>query len=222
MRKIMFLHNILVVALVVGAVGIPAALHSQQNYTVDLTYSMMDPSEIALNIAGQYLSSPLVEIAQASNEPGHSPEPQAAPQQKEVPRSPFEQIINQAATTHQVDPALIKAIIMAESRYNPKAVSKRGARGLMQLMPVTAKSLGVEDSFDPAANINGGVMYFKRLLDRFDGNVEFALAAYNAGSRNVRKYGGVPPFRQTRTYIHKVFKYQRQYKQEVEKDENVA
>ncbi len=222
MRKIIFLHNILVVALVVGAVGIPAALHSQQNYTVDMTCAMMDPSEIALNIADQYLSSPLVEIAQASNEPGHSPEPQVAPQQKEVPRSPFEQIINQAATTHQVDPALIKAIIMAESRYNPKAVSKRGARGLMQLMPVTAKSLGVEDSFDPAANINGGVMYFKRLLDRFDGNIEFALAAYNAGSRNVRKYGGVPPFRQTRTYIHKVFKYQRQYKQEDEKDDKVV
>jgi soluble lytic murein transglycosylase-like protein len=86
----------------------------------------------------------------------------------------------------------------------------------MQLMPVTAKSLGVEDSFDPEANINGGTMYFKRLLDRFGGNVEFALAAYNAGSRYVRKYNGVPPFRQTKTYIHKVFKYHRQYKQEVE------
>ena len=222
MQKIIFLHNILVVALVVGAVGIPAALHSQQNYTVALTSPMMDPSELALNIANTYLSDRPITVAQVSNEPRHSPEPQVAPRQKEVPRSPFEQIINQAATTHQVDPALIKAIIMAESRYNPKAVSKRGARGLMQLMPVTAKSLGVEDSFDPAANINGGVMYFKRLLDRFDGNVEFALAAYNAGSRNVRKYGGVPPFRQTRTYIHKVFKYQRQYKQEVEKNDKVV
>ena len=222
MQKILFLHNILVVALVVGAVGIPAALHSQQNYTVNLTSPMMDPSEIALNIANTYLSDPPITIVQVSNEPRHSTETQVTPQQKAAPQSPFEQIINQAATTHQVDPALIKAIIMAESRYNPKAVSKRGARGLMQLMPVTAKSLGVEDSFDPAANINGGVMYFKRLLDRFDGNVEFALAAYNAGSRNVRKYGGVPPFRQTRTYIHKVFKYQRQYKQEVEKDDKVV
>ncbi|MBW2634401.1 MAG: lytic transglycosylase domain-containing protein, partial [Deltaproteobacteria bacterium] len=112
-------------------------------------------------------------------------------------------MINRAAATHEVDPALIKAIIMAESRYNPRAVSKRGARGLMQLMPVTAKSLGVIDSFDPEDNINGGVMYFRRLLDRFDGDVTLALAAYNAGSRYVRKYGGVPPFRQTRTYIHK-------------------
>ena len=130
--------------------------------------------------------------------------------------APFEHIIKRAATTHQVDPDLIKAIIMAESRYNPKAVSKRGARGLMQLMPVTAKSLGVEDSFDPEDNINGGVMYFKKMLDRFDGDIELALAAYNAGSRYVRKYGGVPPFRQTKTYIKKVFKYHRRYKQEVE------
>jgi len=96
------------------------------------------------------------------------------------------------------------------------ALSKRGAKGLMQLMPVTAKSLGVEDSFDPEDNINGGVMYFKKLLDRFEGDVELALAAYNAGSRYVRKYGGVPPFRQTQTYIQKVFKYHRHYKQEVE------
>ena len=222
MQKLLFIHNILVVALVVGVVSIPVSIHSRQNYRVDMTYSMMDPSEIAWNITDKTLAEPEVPIVQARNDLAPSVEPQAAPQRKEVPQSPFEQIINQAATTHQVDPALIKAIIMAESRYNPKAVSKRGARGLMQLMPVTAKSLGVEDSFDPEANINGGVMYFKRLLDRFDGNVEFALAAYNAGSRNVRKYGGVPPFIQTRTYIHKVFKYHQQYKQEVEEDDKVA
>jgi len=126
---------------------------------------------------------------------------------------PYEKIIVKAANTHQIDPALIKAIIMAESRYNPTAVSKRGARGLMQLMPVTAKSLGVKDSFNPEDNINGGVMYFKRLLDRFDGDVTLALAAYNAGSRYVRKYGGVPPFRQTQTYIAKVFRYHKRYKQ---------
>ena len=218
MQKLLFIHNILVVALVVGVVSIPVSIHSRQNYRVDMTYSMMDPFEIERNIADKTLAEPEVPIVQGRNDLA----PPAEPQRKEIPQSPFEQIINQAATTHQVDPALIKAIIMAESRYNPKAVSKRGARGLMQLMPVTAKSLGVEDSFDPEANINGGVMYFKRLLDRFDGNVEFALAAYNAGSRNVRKYGGVPPFIQTRTYIHKVFKYHQQYKQEVEEDDNVA
>ena len=123
------------------------------------------------------------------------------------PELPFEEHIMQAAQTYQVDPTLIRAIIMAESSYNPRAVSHRGAQGLMQLMPTTAKWLGIRDSFDPAMNIDGGVRYFRRLLDRFDGDVKLALAAYNAGSRYVRKYGGVPPFRATRIYIKKVLHY---------------
>ena len=120
----------------------------------------------------------------------------------------------QAAQTYQVDAALIRAIIVAESNYNPKAVSHRGAQGLMQLMPTTARWLGVVDSFDPALNIDGGVRYFKRLLDRFDGNIQLALAAYNAGSRYVRKYGGVPPFRATRNYIKKVLNYHRLFQEQ--------
>jgi len=130
----------------------------------------------------------------------------AAPEPAE-PELPFEEHIMQAAQTYQVDPTLIRAIIMAESSYNPRAVSHRGAQGLMQLMPTTAKWLGIRDSFDPAMNIDGGVRYFRRLLDRFDGDVKLALAAYNAGSRYVRKYGGVPPFRATRIYIKKVLHY---------------
>lgn len=222
MQKIISLHNLILVALFVGALGIPASIHSQQTYTVDASHYNSIPLVIAAPIPEKNLPEPEVVVARTNVQPAQIQVPPAAATQKKSPDAPFDHFINQAATTHQVDPALIKAIIMAESRYNPKAVSKRGARGLMQLMPVTAKSLGVEDSFDPEANINGGVMYFKRLLDRFDGNVEFALAAYNAGSRNVRKYGGVPPFIQTRTYIHKVFKYHQQYKQEVEDDDKVA
>lgn len=222
MQKIISLHNLILVALFVGALGIPASIHSQQTYTVDASHYNSIPLVIAAPIPEKNLPEPEVVVARTNVQPAQIQVPPAAATQKKSPDAPFDHFINQAATTHQVDPALIKAIIMAESRYNPKAVSKRGARGLMQLMPVTAKSLGVEDSFDPEANINGGVMYFKRLLDRFDGNVEFALAAYNAGSRNVRKYGGVPPFIQTRTYIHKVFKYHQQYKQEVEDNDKVA
>jgi soluble lytic murein transglycosylase-like protein len=131
------------------------------------------------------------------------------PPEPAEPELPFEEFIMRAAQTYQVDPMLIHAIIMAESSYNPRAVSHRGAQGLMQLMPSTAKWLGIEDSFDPAMNIDGGVRYFKRLLDRFDGDVKLALAAYNAGSRYVRKYGGVPPFKATRTYIKKVLRYHR-------------
>jgi soluble lytic murein transglycosylase-like protein len=101
---------------------------------------------------------------------------------------------------------------MAESGYNPKAVSKRGAKGLMQLMPITAKSLGVEDVFDPEHNISAGVGYFKKMLNLFDGDVKLAL---NAGSKKVRKYKGIPPFRATKIYIKKVFKYYELFKEQM-------
>ncbi|MEA1936253.1 MAG: lytic transglycosylase domain-containing protein [Thermodesulfobacteriota bacterium] len=128
----------------------------------------------------------------------------------------FHPIVLEAADRHQVDPALVKAIIMAESSYNPRAVSKKGAKGLMQLMPQTARALGVVDIFDPEHNINAGVRYFKRLMNRFDGDTRLALAAYNAGSRKVRQYQGVPPFRATKHYIKKVFRYYKHYKKEME------
>jgi hypothetical protein len=125
-------------------------------------------------------------------------------------------IILQASNRYQVDSALIKAIILAESNYNPKAISKKGAKGLMQLMPKTAEALGVADSFNPEHNINAGVRYFKKLLNQFNGDVKLALAAYNAGSREVRKYQGVPPFKATQYYIKKVFKYRQYYKENTE------
>ncbi|MCP4667314.1 MAG: lytic transglycosylase domain-containing protein [Deltaproteobacteria bacterium] len=134
----------------------------------------------------------------------------------------FSPIIFQAAGRHQVDVSLIKAVIMAESRYNPQAVSKMGAKGLMQLMPGTAKALGVEDAFNPEHNVNGGVKYLKQLLNRFDGDVTLALAAYNAGSRHVRNYKGVPPFKATRYYIKKVFKYYLYYKENLAREVNQA
>jgi soluble lytic murein transglycosylase-like protein len=124
-------------------------------------------------------------------------------------------IVIQTAGRYQVDPALVKAIIMAESGYNAKAISKRGAKGLMQLMPATAQALGVEDIFNPKQNISGGVRYFKQLFNQFNGDVKLALAAYNAGSRNVRNYQGVPPFKATQYYIKKVFKYYRIYKDQM-------
>jgi len=124
----------------------------------------------------------------------------------------FHPIILQVASRHDIDPALVKAIIMAESGYNPNAISKRGAKGLMQLMPSTAEALGVEDVFNPEQNISGGVRYFKLLVNRFDGDVKLALAAYNAGSKIVRHYQGVPPYKSTHYYIEKVFKYYELYK----------
>jgi soluble lytic murein transglycosylase-like protein len=127
----------------------------------------------------------------------------------------FHPIILQAASRHEIDPALVKAIIMAESGYNPNAISQRGAKGLMQLMPSTAEALGVEDVFNPEQNISGGVRYFKKLVNRFDGDIKLALAAYNAGSKKVRYYQGIPPYKSTHHYIEKVFKYYKQYKSQM-------
>ncbi len=131
----------------------------------------------------------------------------------------YHPIILQAANRYQVDPAIVKAIIMAESSFNPRAVSKRGAKGLMQLMPGTAEEMGVEDIFNPEHNINGGVRYYKKLLRRFKGDVKLALAAYNAGLKKVKEHNGVPPFKSTRYYIKKVFEYYRYYKNQLETDQ---
>lgn len=123
----------------------------------------------------------------------------------------FDAIITSCAREFGVDKSLVKAVIHAESGYNPNAVSRKGAAGLMQLMPSTAQGLKVADSFNPEDNIRGGVRYLRFLLDTFKGNVSLALAAYNAGLGKVSKYGGVPPYQETRNYVSKVLNYQKSY-----------
>ncbi len=134
----------------------------------------------------------------------------------------FNPAIKRAADRYDVDPALIKAVIMAESAYNPKAVSKQGAEGLMQLMPGTARALGVENAFNPSHNINGGAKYLRKLLNAFDENIKLAVAAYNAGISAVKRLGAVPPIKATERYVKKVFAYYHHYKSEmVDKTEEV-
>jgi soluble lytic murein transglycosylase-like protein len=120
----------------------------------------------------------------------------------------YDKIIRQAARKHGIDSSLIKAVIRAESDFDKHAVSSKGAQGLMQLMPETAKELEVEDSFDPKENIHAGVRYLKRQLKNFQNDVSLALAAYNAGENAVRRYGHrIPPYKETRTFVDRVLRY---------------
>ncbi len=116
----------------------------------------------------------------------------------------FERLVADAARRHDLDPALVMAVIGIESGFQPQAVSPKGAQGLMQLMPGTARDLGVADPFDPAANLDGGSRYLSSLVARYDGDLAKALAAYNAGMGAVARHGGVPPYAETRRYVRKV------------------
>jgi hypothetical protein len=116
----------------------------------------------------------------------------------------FAHIIRTAAERHGIDVRLVEAIVQTESAGNPTAVSPKGARGLMQLMPERAAELGVRDSFDPVQNVDGGVRHMRDLLQRFGGDVTLALAAYNAGEAAVRSHGGIPPYAETREYVRRV------------------
>jgi soluble lytic murein transglycosylase-like protein len=119
-------------------------------------------------------------------------------------RTEIDKYIEELAAKHHVDPALIRAVIVAESGYNPGATSRKGAQGLMQLMPGTAQQLGVRDAYNPKQNLEAGVRYLRALIDKYDGDLDKALAAYNAGEGAVERAGGVPNIRETQDYVRKI------------------
>ena len=173
-------------------------------YNARMDYS--DKDEIAI------LHRPMIPSLFPDDILGFDPIKSLEAARQQNPDQLFDFIIHEASRRHKVDSAIVRAIILAESRYNIYAVSNKGARGLMQLMPYTAKELGVENSFNPVQNINAGVKYFKTLLNRFDGDVKLSLAAYNAGVGKVLRYKGVPPYKDTRKYVQKVLHYHKFYK----------
>jgi soluble lytic murein transglycosylase-like protein len=123
----------------------------------------------------------------------------------------FEPLIHQAASRHNIDAALVKAVIHTESYFNPHATSHKGASGLMQLMPQTAEELGVTDLYNPRQNINGGTKYLSQLMKRYGNSLSLALAAYNAGETAVSRYRGIPPYKETQNYVKKVLNYRNFY-----------
>jgi len=127
----------------------------------------------------------------------------------------YDHLIKEIAGSHDIDPALVKAVIKTESNFDPRAVSKKGAQGLMQLMPETVKDLNVYNPFHPRDNINGGVKFLKQLLKRFNNDLMLSLAAYNAGPAVVEKYEAIPPFKETQGYVKKVLNYFDRYRQEL-------
>jgi soluble lytic murein transglycosylase-like protein len=143
-------------------------------------------------------------VALATRSRGAGSLPAGAANREIPPRSELERLAAEAAERHKLDPALIRAVIETESAWDPLAVSYKGAQGLMQLIPATADRFGVADPFDPTQNLEGGVKYLRWLLERYGGNLEHALAAYNAGEGAVDRAGGVPRISETVAYVQKV------------------
>ena len=135
---------------------------------------------------------------------GSQPVVPGATAERQLSPAEVDKAIDEAAQRHGVDPNLVRAVVKVESNYNPRAVSRKGAMGLMQLMPFTARSLKVGNAFDPHQNVDAGVRHLKQLLESYNGNIELSLAAYNAGSGAVSRNGGIPPYRETRDYVKKI------------------
>ncbi len=161
------------------------------------------PGEASPAAAGQFASMVAAALERA-REQGYLSGPSESRGPNPVAPAAIEQLVDQNAATWQVDPALIKAVIANESAFDANATSRAGAMGLMQLMPGTASELGVGNAYDPAQNVAGGTRYLKGLLQRFNGDLRLAIAAYNAGPEAVEKYGGIPPYAETQSYVTSV------------------
>ena len=145
-----------------------------------------------------------IAVSPASPSPALEPGTRLRIRRRGRPPAGIGRLIDRIARKHGMDPDLVTAVARVESNYNPTAISPKGALGVMQLLPETAKRFGVANAYDPAQNIEGGVRYLKFLRDRFPGNLSLVLAAYNAGENAVRKHGGIPPYRETRDYVSKI------------------
>ena len=204
----MRLNSTLPAALAVG-LCLVASVSARADYVVLRNGSRLNVTgyeilgdKYRLHIQGGFADVPVDEIA--AIEPEEIFEPNTAPLSE---KTPFQKLIVAAAARYNLDPDLIHSVIAIESNFNPKAISPKNARGLMQLMPLTAQRLGVQDSFNPEQNIEGGTHYLSDLLRKYKNNLTLALAAYNAGPDTVDKYGHrVPPYLETMKYVQRITK----------------
>jgi len=176
----------------------PAAMRAARSAAAEVATYFADGSQ---NLKGKAAGSSLATAAEPANLPAHYRYPGSGrrPSAEEI-----DTFIEQAAARHKVDPNLVRAVIKVESNFNPWAVSKKGAMGLMQLMPETARKLKVNNPFDPQENVDAGVRHLRTLLDNFGGDVRLSLAAYNAGETAVLRHAGVPNFSETRNYVKQI------------------
>lgn len=189
-------------------VGI-AAVFLPLTAAADTIYKTVNPDG-SISFTSKPSAGSTVAVKSDARPPGATPRP---PQDRDVTRyTRYDEHIRAAATLYQIPEQLVRAVIKVESDYDPRAISSAGARGLMQLMPETAERLGVKDIHDPRENIYGGVRYLRVLANMFNGDLDFTIAAYNAGENAVISHGGIPPFAQTRDYVVKVTKFYRRYR----------
>ena len=202
--RVLTKHAFLLAAL--AAAFWPQPAHAQIRKLVEengrIVFVNADDNNPVKSYKGSSGNSALAAAAHAGS--SLKPEENARPGYRVLSRAEIDKFVDEMAAKHKVDPELIRAVIYAESGYNQAATSRKGAQGLMQLMPGTAQQLGVRDAYNPKQNIEAGVRYLRALLDKYDGDLDKALAAYNAGEGAVERAGGVPGYRETQQYVQKI------------------
>lgn len=208
MRREAILGVVLAVIVVALAAVAPAARADyavlRSGVRLHITGYQLAGDRMRLTITGGTVDVAATDIASIEPEENFTPNPPPAPPEDTSSYGPYGKLIHDAAAKHGVDENLIKGVIAAESNFNPRAISRKQALGLMQLLPETAARYAVGNIFDPAQNIEAGTHYLKDLLAQYRGNLPLALAAYNAGPEMVERYGGIPPFRETQSYVRRI------------------